>query len=240
MFALQRQKVVIVEDTIKLVKTLKLRKEDLLKRRAHMKLTLLNRNKCQPSPEYSSCDERKIYPSSYEKSAGERQVTPSPILDQRKLIDLSTMPIDTMGHSPHYPIAAGATVENVTPSKLLQVHAQVSDDEIFVEMLFHKDPPNLYSRVVQTVETLNLEVIRGSMQRSLPCGIIECLITAKVECHSSPYADPSELYATSSDSVCNCLLICNCSLWKASHGVKTHYHLQRSWLQLCKQLSRIL
>jgi hypothetical protein len=160
-----------VEDAIKLVKDLKLRREERLKRRAQLKLMLLNQNQYDRSPQHPSCQSKR-YPSHEKSPQLVLQVTaPSPVVQYQR-----------------QPIAS-ASVETMTPLRtdasscwdLLRIHSQVSDDEILVELLFRQYSPHLYTRVMQTVETLRLEVLRGSLQRLLPQGFTQCIITAKVK-----------------------------------------------------------
>ncbi|KAG0622947.1 hypothetical protein M758_3G135800 [Ceratodon purpureus] len=181
----RRQKATIVEDTIKLVKSLQLRKDELLKRRAQMKLRLLNRNKTERSPQYPSSRSKGLHPFYKNSAIGMQFVMPSSTFDSSEPIDTG-MPI-ILGYSAQCPIASAAAEINMTPLRidtsncryLLQIHAQVSGDEILVEMLFRQYSPSPHTRVMQTVESMKLEVIRGSMQRSVPCGFIEFIITAK-------------------------------------------------------------
>lgn len=194
---IKREKAVVVEDAIKLVKMLQLRKEELLKRRSNLKLELLiqsseapryrRQSKTCPVPRKAGDKKFDAIQSNQPKhiiyKGGDLLKQIPPIVDRGKPINTAWMTGNPQNlivpTSVHHNTAANRDI--ISPENL-RIHAQVSEEEILVEIFLHRYPFNLQIRLFQSMESLKLDVVRCSILR-LPFEFVECFIVAK------PYVD---------------------------------------------------
>lgn len=157
----------VVESAMLFVKDLQEKRDNLLKRRAQLKLLA-------PSPQVLS---KKIAPVLNSSGLGttsggskklENCRTDSPISSSQE--ELIASPGSTN---------PSAVIEDPTSSRSVQhlhVHVHFSEEEIVIEMVCHQPRHNFQSFLLQAVESFGLDVMRCSVQRVLH-GLVQCTIT---------------------------------------------------------------
>lgn len=172
----------VVESAILFVKDLQQKRNELLRRRTHLKQIV-------PSQSPRQVQSKKLTPF-YDSSgvvtalcmklpSGENCGTDSPIsssiMAQQELI---TSPATT---NPGTISAALDDPSTGSVQHLLQVHVHFSEEEIVIEMVCHLPRQNFQSILLQAMESFGLDVTRCSIH-SVPHGFVQCTITCSKVC----------------------------------------------------------
>ena len=198
----QRERAVVVEDTMLLVKDLQHRKEELLKKRAQLRHTVLTHQGLAPWGSSHCNKNRKVGATTTTTTHGTVCETGSPLSSFMDLmmrpteIMKSTCPPGSGNYAPNLSNIASCKDTIMTPItcnnytscvKTLRIHAGLPDEEIVVDMVCGRPPSNLHSLLIHTVELVCLELTNFSLHR-ISHELVQCKISGKV-------GDPSPLTA---------------------------------------------
>lgn len=171
------------------VKNLQHRKEELLKKRVQLKLTILTH-----APWDSSHSKNCKLAATTITTHGTVCETGSPL---SSFMDLTMHPVKIMkstsppGGGSYAPnlrnitsckgsVINPTTCDNYTSRvKTLRIHAGLLDEEIAIEMVCGRPPPNLHSLLIHMVELVCLELTTFSLHR-ISHELVQCKISGKV------------------------------------------------------------
>jgi hypothetical protein len=171
-----------VETAITFVKDLQQKRNELLKRRAHLKLMVPSQSPRQVQSKKLTLihDSSGVVTGSCMKlhsgeNCGTDSPISSPVVAQQELI---TSPRTT---NPATVSAAVDDPSSNTVQHLLQVHVHFSEEEVVIEMVCHRPRQNFQSFLLQTVDSFGLDITRCSINR-VPHGFVQCTITCTKVC----------------------------------------------------------
>lgn len=198
------------------VKNLQHRKEELLKKRAQLKLSILTHEGLAPWGS-SHCNKNRK-PGATTTTHGTVCETECPAVSS--FMDLamrpteiakSTCPPGSGNYAPNLSnvtaykdcIVSPITCNNYRSCvKTLHIHAGLLDEEIVIEMVCGRPPSNLHSLLIHTVELVCLELTNFSLHR-ISHELVQCKISGKVgdQSHLTAFFLISRRCSTSMSSV---------------------------------------
>lgn len=171
----KRERAVVVESAMLFVKDLQQKRNDLLKRRAQLKLMVSSQSPAQQvqSKKTATLHDSSVFATAPgckkppENCRTDSPISSSMVATQQELI---TWPGTTN--------PASAAVDDPTTGSVQQLHVHVhfSDDEIVIDMVCHQPRDNFQSFLLQAVESFGLDIMRCSIHR-VPHGFLQCTIT---------------------------------------------------------------
>lgn len=183
-----------------LVKDLQHRKEELLKKRAQLRHTVLTLQGLAPWGSSHCNKNRKLGGTTTTPTHGTVCETGSPLSSFMDLmmrpteIIKSTCPLGSGNYAPNLSNIASCKDTIMTPItcnnytscvKTLRIHAGLPDEEIVVDMVCGRPPSNLHSLLIHTVELVCFELTNFSLHR-ISHELVQCKIIGKVGVQSSP------------------------------------------------------